>query len=83
MLGGKIIWSGANVSSEKSNFSGAQETIQIHAIKTKQSMDSKKIGLEIRSKSYMHISIQPFRLSAAQAKQLSDDLKEAVSKIET
>ena len=83
MLGGKIIWSGKEHQIEESKFSGMKSFVQVHGIEGRKVSDENKIGIELRSRSYMHFSTQPISLTTEQAKELIKELDNAINKVST
>lgn len=83
MLGGKIIWSGKEHLLEESKFSGMKSLIQVHGVESKKPCSENKVGIEFRSRSYMHFSTHPISLSTEQAKELIEELNSAISKVST
>lgn len=83
MLGGRIIWSGKEHLLEESKFTGMKSFIQVHGIEGKKPNREDKVGIELRSKSYMHFSNQPVSITPDQARELIEELRSAIDRINT
>jgi len=81
-LGGKIVWSGKEHLLDESSV-GTKFIVQVHGVETKDQLQKNKVGIELRSKSFTHLSIRPVSLSIDQATELSEELNNAIKQVDT